>query len=57
MPHAATLTAGDLDTYYKQTDFEAMPGGIAATETPRRCPDLRDARFGMAHIYGRPAAT
>src|SRR6059036_3816278 len=35
MPHAKTLTAGDLDTYYKNTTFGQMPGGIASVDEPR----------------------
>jgi acyl-homoserine lactone acylase PvdQ len=53
MPHASSLGAGDLDTYYKDTDFGAMPGGVAAEETPHAGVQIfRDADFGMAHIYG-----
>ena len=53
MPHATSLTAGDLDVFYKPTDFGSMPGGIGTTETPRPGVQIfRDAKFGMAHIYG-----
>jgi acyl-homoserine lactone acylase PvdQ len=53
MPRASSLTAGDLDTFYKPTDFGSMPGGVASTETPRPGVQIfRDAKFGMAHIYG-----
>ena len=27
MPHANSLTPGDLNTYYKNTRFGSMPGG------------------------------
>jgi acyl-homoserine lactone acylase PvdQ len=53
MPHASSLTAPDLDTFYKPTDFGSMPGGIGSTETPRPGVTIyRDAKFQMAHIYG-----
>ena len=53
MPQAATLQPQDLDTYYKDTDFGSMPGGVASVETPRAGVHIyRDARFDMAHIYG-----
>ena len=53
MPAAAGLTAGDLDTYYKTTDFGAMPGGTASLEQPLAGVHIyRDSQFGMAHIYG-----
>jgi acyl-homoserine lactone acylase PvdQ len=52
MPHAKTLSAGDLDTYYKNTTFGQMPGGIASVSEPRPGALIfRDKRFGMAHIY------
>src|SRR3954454_17048957 len=53
MPRASSLTASDLDVFYKPTDFGSMPGGVGATETPRDGVQIfRDAKFGMAHIYG-----
>src|SRR4051812_31718655 len=53
MPRASSLTAADLDVSYKPTDFGSMPGGVASTETPRPGVQIfRDAKFGMAHIYG-----
>src|SRR5947209_19700033 len=53
MPRASSLTASDLDVFYKPTDFGSMPGGIGTTETPRPGVQIyRDAKFGMAHIYG-----
>src|SRR4051794_21135213 len=53
MPHASSLTAGDLDVFYKPTDFGSMPGGVGTTETPKTGVQIfRDAKFGMAHIYG-----
>src|SRR6476469_1108393 len=53
MPRATSLTAPDLDVFYKPTDFGSMPGGVGATETPRPGVQIfRDAKFGMAHIYG-----
>src|SRR3954452_15528510 len=53
MPHASSLTAGDLDVFYKPTDFGSMPGGMETTESPRTCVTIyRDAKFGRAHIYG-----
>lgn len=53
MPHAASLTAGDLNTFYKPTDFGSLPGGTGTTSTPRPGVQvIRDSKFGMAHIYG-----
>jgi acyl-homoserine lactone acylase PvdQ len=53
MPAARTLSASDLDTYYKDTDFGTMPGGTASLEEPLAGVHIyRDAQFGMAHIYG-----
>src|SRR4051812_3277974 len=33
MPRASSLTAKDLDVFYKPTDFGSMPGGVGTTET------------------------
>jgi hypothetical protein len=53
MPRAATLGPGDIDRFYKDTHFGSMPGGVGSTTTPRAGVRIyRDARFGMAHIYG-----
>src|SRR5947209_7658794 len=53
MPNAATLTAGTLDNFYKNTNFGSMPGGMASTAQPRPGVTIyRDAKFGMAHVYG-----
>src|SRR4051794_23934634 len=53
MPRASSLTASDLDVFYKPTDFGSMPGGVGTTETPKPGVQIfRDAKFGMAHIYG-----
>jgi acyl-homoserine lactone acylase PvdQ len=53
MPQADSLTAGDLDTYYKDTDFGSMPGGVGSVESPHSGVHIyRDATYGMAHIYG-----
>ncbi|HEV3229988.1 MAG TPA: penicillin acylase family protein [Solirubrobacteraceae bacterium] len=53
MPHAASLSPADLNTYYKTTDFGSLPGGVASVETPRSGVQIfRDKSFGMAHIYG-----
>ncbi|HEX4733667.1 MAG TPA: penicillin acylase family protein, partial [Thermoleophilaceae bacterium] len=53
MPRAASLTPADLDVFYKPTDFGSMPGGAGTTESPRAGVQIfRDAKFGMAHIYG-----
>src|SRR4051794_6546910 len=52
MPHASSLTAADLDVFYKPTDFGSMPGGVGTTETPRPGVQVfRDAKFSMAHVY------
>lgn len=57
MPRAASLTAPDLDVFYKPTNFGSMPGGVGSTETPRPGVTIyRDAKFGMAHIYGNTRA-
>src|SRR3954469_9400966 len=53
MPPAATLAPPDLDRFYKNSGFGQMPGGTASVTTPK--PGVRvfrDARYGMAHIYG-----
>jgi hypothetical protein len=53
MPRATSLTSGDLDVFYKPTDFGSMPGGVGTTETPRPGVQIfRDAKYNMAHIYG-----
>src|SRR5204862_6466517 len=53
MPHAGSLQAGDLDTYYKDTNFGTAPGGIASVETPHAGLHIyRDGAYDMAHIYG-----
>src|SRR4051812_12509448 len=53
MPRAASLTASDLDRFYKPTDFGSMPGGVGSTDSPRPGVTIyRDAKYGMAHIYG-----
>ncbi|MEA2375452.1 MAG: hypothetical protein QOD53_1915 [Thermoleophilaceae bacterium] len=53
MPHAATLKPSDLDVYYKTSSFGSMPGGVGSVSSPRAGVRIfRDARYGMAHIYG-----
>jgi acyl-homoserine lactone acylase PvdQ len=53
MPHAGTLTAPDLNRYYKNTTFGQMPGGVKSVTTPRPGVRIfRDEKFSMAHIYG-----
>jgi acyl-homoserine lactone acylase PvdQ len=53
MPRAASLTPADLNTFYKPTDFGSLPGGTGTSYSPRAGVQvIRDARFGMAHIYG-----
>src|SRR2546428_8264435 len=53
MPHAATLTAPQLDVFYKRTSFGQLPGGVGSVSTPRAGVQIfRDGRFDMAHIYG-----
>ncbi|MEA2431954.1 MAG: hypothetical protein QOI19_2427, partial [Thermoleophilaceae bacterium] len=57
MPHAKTLTPGDLDTYYKNTTFGQMPGGVGSVSEPRPGALIfRDQRFGMAHVYASKRA-
>ena len=57
MPRAATLGPDDIQRFYKDTRFGAMPGGVATTSTPRPGVRIfRDARFGVAHIYGETRA-
>src|SRR3712207_731661 len=57
MPRAATLGPEDIGRFYKDTRFGAMPGGVGSTTTPRPGVTIfRDARFGMAHIYGNTRA-
>jgi hypothetical protein len=51
MPHASSLTPGDLDTYYKDTNFGSMPGGTGPVETPHPGVHIyRDGAYDMAHI-------
>ena len=53
MPRAATLGPEDIGRFYKDTRFGAMPGGVGSVTTPRPGVRIfRDARFGMAHVYG-----
>jgi acyl-homoserine lactone acylase PvdQ len=53
MPRATSLTAPDLDVFYKPTDFGSMPGGVGSMSSPRPGVQIfRDAKFGMAHVYG-----
>jgi acyl-homoserine lactone acylase PvdQ len=53
MPRAATLTAPQLDVFYKNTTFGQLPGGVASTVSPRPGVRIfRDGRFNMAHVYG-----
>jgi acyl-homoserine lactone acylase PvdQ len=53
MPRAATLGPEDIGRFYKDTRFGAMPGGIGSSYSPRAGVRVfRDARFGVAHIYG-----
>ena len=53
MPQAEVLVPSDLDRFYKSTQFGAMPGGVGRDYSPRPgARILRDAKFGMAHIYG-----
>ena len=57
MPVASRLEPADIGTYYKDSTFGSMPGGVGATSTPRPGVQIfRDARFGMAHIYGATRA-
>ena len=57
MPRAATLGPEDIGRFYKDTRFGSMPGGVGSTTTPRPGVTIfRDARFGMAHIYGTTRA-
>jgi acyl-homoserine lactone acylase PvdQ len=52
MPRAATLTAPQLDVFYKNTTFGQVPGGIGSVVSPRPGVRIfRDARFHMAHVY------
>ena len=52
MPNAATLTAADLGSFYKNTDFGSMPGGVGSYESPKPGVQIYfDKQFGMAHIY------
>jgi acyl-homoserine lactone acylase PvdQ len=51
MPHASTLTAPDLNVYYKGTTFGSMPGGVGSVEIPKPGVEIFfDKQFGMAHI-------
>src|SRR3954453_7729677 len=53
MPAAKHLVPGDLDHYYKRTDFGQMPGDVGSYSEPRPGARIfRDQAFGMAHIWG-----
>ncbi|HEV2812210.1 MAG TPA: penicillin acylase family protein, partial [Solirubrobacteraceae bacterium] len=53
MPRAASLVPDDLDRFYKSTRFGELPGGAGSESSPRPgVRIIRDARFGMAHVYG-----
>jgi acyl-homoserine lactone acylase PvdQ len=53
MPAARNLVPGDLDQYYKRTDFGQMPGDVGSYSEPRPGARIfRDKQFGMAHIWG-----
>ncbi|HEX8065477.1 MAG TPA: penicillin acylase family protein [Thermoleophilaceae bacterium] len=57
MPRAATLGPDDIDRFYKRSEFGSMPGGVASVVSPRPGVQVfRDARFGMAHVYGHTRA-
>jgi acyl-homoserine lactone acylase PvdQ len=52
MPHASTLTANDLNVYYKDTNFGSQPGGVGRFESPKAGVEIFfDRDYGMAHIY------
>jgi len=54
MPQASSLTPASLDTFYRNSGFGSMPGGIGSVTSPPGRPGaqiFRDARYGMAHIY------
>jgi hypothetical protein len=53
MPKARTLVPGELDTYYKRTDFGQMPGDVLSYSEPKPGARIfRDRAYGMAHIFG-----
>src|SRR5919198_5039835 len=52
MPHAATLTPGDLNVFYRNTTFGQMPGGAGTYKSPKAGVQIFRDGFGMAHIYG-----
>lgn len=53
MPRVTSLKPADLDRYYKRTEFGQIPGGVGTDYSPRAgVRVIRDAAFGMAHIYG-----
>jgi len=53
MPNASSLSAGNLDQFYKDTNFGQMPGGVGSTTTPEPGVTIyRDKTYGMAHVYG-----
>ena len=57
MPRASTISAADLDTFYKNTDFGSMPGGASRSYSPRPGVTVtRDKQFGMAHITAEKRA-
>jgi len=52
MPRASTLTASDLNVFYRNTDFGSMPGGSGSTEVPKPGVEIFRDGYGMAHVYG-----
>ncbi|TMK69997.1 MAG: hypothetical protein E6G49_11870 [Actinobacteria bacterium] len=53
MPQASSLTQSDLNTYYKNTKFGSMPGGVESVESP--IPGLHIYRDSHgAHLRRQP---
>jgi acyl-homoserine lactone acylase PvdQ len=54
---AASITAEDIERYYKPVSFGSMPGGPGVTTSPRAGVTIvRDVTYGNAHITGATRA-
>ena len=52
MPRAASLQAPDLDRFYRDGTFGALPGGVSSRYSPRPGVTVIRDGFHVAHVYG-----
>jgi len=52
-----TLTAADLDKFFKDASFGAKPEDVVRTARPRAGVAILRDRYNVPHVYGRPAQT